>query len=107
MQAIDISVPTTLPKGMPHRIAGPYACDRMGCRKPHQPTETMWQHGRSFLCAECHDAMVSPVGGAEPACVICGEPASDGKETCGNAAGKCAKMLKRRSEREAKAAQSD
>ncbi len=84
-------------------IVGPYACDRRACRKPHQTTEAMYQHGDAFLCEECHEA---ELGDDDGLCVICGkEPASKGKQTCGNASQKCAKALKRRSEKQARLAE--
>lgn len=107
-----------LPRGLPVRIAGDYACDRMACREHHQGSATMWQWGKSLLCKKCHEDMLAIKAGAEatpegetpPAamCIICGvEPASKGKETCGNASQKCAKAQKRQSERDAKREQDE
>jgi hypothetical protein len=64
----------------------------------------MWQHGRAFLCKECHEKEFSRGSAdleAAASCIICDTDIPEeraGKQTCGV---KCARTLKRRSERQA------
>lgn len=77
------------------QIATGYRCDMRGCRQYVEVAGTMYQHGDAFLCEACHEAKVAEAH----ACVICGEQTDGSSETCGDGRSKCARTLRKRSER--------